>query len=84
MRIKYVLLVIFIALPVTAWAHPGNLDKNGCHQVNRDWKYKSGIVLKAGTVHCHRGLDKLKFDGREILEDPDDRGEPVKQKAKTK
>ncbi len=75
---KTALTFIVLLIAAIAHAHPGRLDKDGCHYVLKDWKYKSGKVLKAGTYHCHRGLDRMKLDGKELLEDPDDPGEEVK------
>lgn len=65
-----------------AFAHPGRLNDIGCHKVTQDWKYKSGKVLKAGTYHCHGRLNDFPLDGTQILEDPNDKGEPVKKKDK--
>ena len=55
-----------------AIGHLGRLAEDGCHNVRRDWQYKSGKILKAGTRHCHRGLEKIRLDGKELLEDPND------------
>jgi len=41
---RMTLALIAVALPLTAYAHSGGLDKNGCH-TNR----------KTGDYHCHRG-----------------------------
>ena len=37
-------LGILVLAPALAWAHPGGLDKNGCHHDK-----------KAGDYHCHKG-----------------------------
>jgi hypothetical protein len=37
-------LAVVALTPMLAWAHPGGLDKNGCHHDN-----------KAGDYHCHKG-----------------------------
>jgi hypothetical protein len=72
---------ILLQFPAFALAHPGRLNDDGCHQVHKDWKYKNGKVLKAGSMHCHRGLGKMKLDGSELLEDPKDPGEEAEKKT---
>ena len=77
---------LILALTWTdSWSHPGALDKNACHKVTKDYKYiGSKKTLKAGTSHCHAGLDRMKL-GSEMLDDPWDAGEEVKpQKTKGK
>ena len=39
-----IMLVAWLALAVTAYAHGGRLDKDGCHNDRR-----------AGEYHCHQG-----------------------------
>ena len=62
-------------LPFTASAHPGRLDKTGCHTVRKDFVYKSGKVAPRGQYHCHRLLTgerlvpAIILDGREVLMD---------------
>ena len=75
-----VLLVVLVLLPVAGNAHPGRLDKDGCHHVRKTFTYKSGKVLLAGDYHCHRGLigKPIILDGREVLaEKGDDEKEEV-------
>jgi hypothetical protein len=50
---KFVLLVIliFLAVPISAQAHPGNTDKYGCHTCRTNCK-KWG--LKQNEHHCHK------------------------------
>lgn len=52
-----------------AWAHPGRLDKEGCHHVRKNFRYASGKVVKAGEYHCHRLAQgqPARLDGREVL-----------------
>jgi hypothetical protein len=77
-------LAIILALiwPVLAYAHPGRLDEDGCHEVHEDYEYDSGKVLKKGTHHCHRPLDKMRLDGKEQLDDPKDQGITTKDKRR--
>jgi hypothetical protein len=37
-------LAVIVFAPTLAWAHPGGLDKHGCHNDK-----------KAGDYHCHKG-----------------------------
>ena len=76
-------LLLLLAAPLVAQAHPGRLDKDGCHAVHTKFVYKSGKVAEPGTSHCHRGLGKAKLDGSEVLTDGqqqverDDKGVPL-------
>lgn len=83
---KNIVLAIFVGLFVASFAdaHPGQVNEQGCHRNTKEWKYKSGKVLNAGTEHCHRGLGKMRFDGKELIENPSDRGSEVKTKRKAK
>lgn len=65
------LLLLGFALP--AWAHPGRLDAEGCHHVHTRFVAKDGTVFEPGTEHCHRKLGQMKLDGRERLQDPDEK-----------
>lgn len=75
-------LFYFAVLLMIALAHPGRLDKDGCHHVGEDYEYESGNVLKKGERHCHRPLGKMRLDGKERLQDPNDEGMPVKDKRR--
>ena len=57
------------ALVAPAAAHPGRLDKDGCHHVHTLFVHKSGKVDKVGDYHCHRKLGEMKLDGSEQLHD---------------
>lgn len=59
------------------YAHPGRLDAQGCHHTRKDFRYETGEVISADTYHCHRPLGMLKLDSREVLQEPDARGEEV-------
>jgi hypothetical protein len=48
------LILILLLLSNTAYAHPGRLDKQGGHNVRKDFQYKDGTLLKEGTYHYHR------------------------------
>lgn len=77
--------VVALILAAMALAHPGRLDDKNCHRVKEDWRYESGKVLKKGAYHCHGKLNDMPLDGTQLLEDPSDRGAPVrKQKDKRK
>ncbi len=80
--IVFTVLLAVLVVASLVQAHPGALDDSNCHFVKQDWKYKSGKVLKKGSYHCHGRLNDLSLDGRNVLEDPDDKGEPVKKKSK--
>ena len=72
---RLVLLVILTLLPAgQSIAHPGRLDKDGCHHVRKDFTYKSGKVVRKGDYHCHRLLigQPAILDGLEVLADKDD------------
>ena len=75
-------VALFLALSANAFAHPGRLDAEGCHEVHEDYEYESGKVLKKGTRHCHRGFGEIKLDGKELLEDPKDPGQSTRDKRK--
>ena len=83
-RVVLGLSLSFILLPLSfSFAHPGAVDKDGCHKVTKDYKYTGSTkVLKAGTTHCHAGVGKMRL-GKEMLGDPNDSGTEVKP-AKTK
>lgn len=49
-------------------AHPGRLDRDGCHRVVTRFVHKSGKVDEPGTKHCHRALGEMKLDGQEQLQ----------------
>ena len=67
--------MLLMLLPGVAPAHPGRLDKSGCHHVRKDFTYKSGKVVRRGEYHCHRLLTgerlvpAIILDGREVLMD---------------
>jgi hypothetical protein len=84
---KTLIFILVILSAAAAEAHPGRLDRDGCHHVTKDFRYKDGSIAKAGTYHCHRGLGAMKLDGKESLAGPDADGEeietpPAKEKAK--
>lgn len=64
-------LVVLLALVAPAGAHPGRLDKDGCHVVQKAWRSADGILVKKGTRHCHRPVGELKLDGKEQLMNSD-------------
>lgn len=68
-------LALTLALSSTCFAHPGRLDKNGCHEVKEAQR-------KAGEpgYHCHRGLGKMKL-GEDVLEQSKTKT-PAKTKSK--
>jgi hypothetical protein len=69
MRAGLLLLVLGV-LAAPADAHPGRLDRDGCHQVHTRFVHASGQVDEPGTRHCHRHLDQgLVLDGTEQLRD---------------
>jgi hypothetical protein len=76
----FTVLVSVLIAATFAYGHPGGLDNDDCHVVQQDWKYKSGKVLKQGTRHCHSPLNAMALDGRQLLEDPEDKGKSVKEK----
>ena len=50
-------LLTLLAIPGLALAHPGGLDKNGCH-----------TDKKAGDYHCHKGPNAGKnFSSKEAM-----------------
>jgi len=79
-RLFCLLILAFLLFPVVGLTHPGRLNSEGCHNVHKDWEYKDGRVVKAGTYHCHRPLGKMRLDGKEALQDPND---PGKEKEKS-
>ena len=60
-------LLLFATAP--AGAHPGRLDREGCHAVHEDWTHRDGRVDKKGERHCHRLLGEMKLDGSEQVQD---------------
>lgn len=73
-------LLLLLVLVGPAAAHPGRLDEHGCHHVHVRWVAKDGTVFEPGTEHCHRKLGEMKLDGRERLQDDDERQtEPPKE-----
>lgn len=76
-----ILAVAIIVLAVKAEAHPGRLDKSGCHHVEKPYVYHDGRRVEAGTFHCHKPLDRMKLDGRDVLDEtPEEaaKGNPVR------
>lgn len=70
MRRQLILAILLVFLPAgSGVAHPGRLDKDGCHHVRKDFTYKSGKIVRKGDYHCHRLLigKPAILDGREIL-----------------
>ena len=68
-----ILAALTILLPSSTLAHPGRLDREGCHRVLTPFTYQSGKMVLPGTTHCHRRLDTgLRLDGKEVLEDAPD------------
>lgn len=67
-------MAILAVLPAIGDAHPGRLNKEGCHHVRKDFIYKSGKIMKKGEYHCHRLLRGLPaiLDGSEVLADRGD------------
>ena len=64
------LLALALYFAVFAAAHPGRLDKRGCHVVSaKGYTYKDGRTLPPGERHCHRALGELTLDGSERLDD---------------
>lgn len=47
------LLLALLALPLAAWAHPGGVDKNGCHK-----------DASSGKQHCHSDRAQAKAKPR--------------------
>jgi hypothetical protein len=43
-----------IAFPIIAFAHPGNLDKYGCHTCMTNCPFYG---LKKSEYHCHKNKD---------------------------
>ena len=76
MKRTAVVLLLFVSLvvPGLAPAHPGRLNKDGCHHVRKDFTYQSGKVVRKGEYHCHRLLvgKPAILDGSEILADRGD------------
>ena len=68
-RLDLLALLLLLAMPGTASAHPGRLDATGCHNVYTKFVHKSGKVDEPGSRHCHRALGEMKLDGQEQLED---------------
>lgn len=64
-----VLLAVSATGVSDAQSHPGRLNKEGCHQVHTEFRYKDGRVAKVGETHCHRLLGEMKLDGKEVLQD---------------
>lgn len=65
-----VLVLTVLLLPFGAWAHPGRLDAQNCHEVRTRFVYRSGRVAEVGEAHCHRKLGEgMRLDGREVLGD---------------
>lgn len=78
MRRALMLSVVALGVAVSSvvMAHPGRLDKQGCHHVHTRYVDQDSRTYEVGTYHCHRRLGEMKLDGREILL-PDD--EAVRQ-----
>ena len=76
MKRTAVVLLLFVSLlaPGLAPAHPGRLNKDGCHHVRKDFTYKSSKVVRKGDYHCHRLLvgKPAILDGSEVLGDRGD------------
>ena len=68
-RLDLVMLLMLLAFPGTASAHPGRLSADGCHDVHTRFVHTSGKVDEPGSRHCHRPLGEMKLDGQEQLED---------------
>lgn len=51
---RKLILTMIIFLPSCAiMAHPGRLNPEGCHQVDKTWESAWGVVFSEGTSHCH-------------------------------
>ena len=61
--------LVLLLWAVGAAAHPGRLDKDGCHHVRKAFVYRSGKVAPKGEYHCHRLAQgqPARLDGREVL-----------------
>ena len=74
-RVLTAALMMLCLWPMGGEAHPGRLDKTGCHHVRKDFRYTSGKVAPRGQYHCHRLLSgerlvpAMILDGREVLMD---------------
>ena len=72
-----------LVLATAAAAHPGAMDKNNCHKVHKDYKYKDGRVLKAGTTHCHPKIEDFQLeDGKGLV--AEDKEIEIKTKPRKK
>jgi len=76
-RAGSVALVLFL-FGSSAIAHPGRLDKDGCHDVRQRYvSPKSQVVLDAGTRHCHRRLGEERRNVRGVKERGPELGLPL-------
>lgn len=71
---------VLVVLPGLAEAHPGRLDKTGCHVVRHEYVYKDGRTLPKGDRHCHRPLGELRLDEERF----DDETKPTVPAEKSK
>ena len=53
---------LLVTLAPGAAAHPGRVGKDGCHRVQRAYRYQDGRVLPQGDRHCHRPVGELRMD----------------------
>ncbi|HAM57416.1 MAG TPA: hypothetical protein DCQ64_19180 [Candidatus Rokubacteria bacterium] len=65
----FIVIMLLVFSVVSASAHPGRLDEDGCHHVRKNFVYSSGRVVLKGDYHCHRLLvgKPATLDGREVL-----------------
>lgn len=49
---------ISLLLPIFVEAHPGMVDKNGCHVCTNSCENR--YHMKKGEYHCHLGEDRMK------------------------
>lgn len=62
---KYLIILltlvgISIVFPMSAYASPGGLDKNGGHHCRKSKEYCAKYGLKLNQYHCHKSYCKPK------------------------
>ena len=53
--LKIFISISMIMLPISVFAHPGRLDKSGCHKCNADNTNCAKWGLDDYEYHCHSG-----------------------------